>query len=110
MRDRAILLLGFAGAMRRSELATLQLADAVETGDGLRITVGRSKTDQEGEGAVVGIAYGSNPPTCPMRAERQDLANITISRCVAHSDTPKSSFTPRTPAGTYDRANAHREQ
>ncbi len=70
VRDRAILLIGFAGAMRRSELASLEFADIAETGDGLRITVGRSKTDQEGEGAVVGITYGSNPPTCPVRAWR----------------------------------------
>jgi integrase len=70
VRDRAILLIGFAGAMRRSELASLELADIAETGDGLRITVGRSKTDQEGEGSVVGITYGSNPPTCPVRAWR----------------------------------------
>jgi site-specific recombinase XerD len=70
VRDRAILLIGFAGAMRRSELASLEFADVTETGDGLRITVGRSKTDQEGEGAVVGITYGSNPPTCPVRAWR----------------------------------------
>jgi site-specific recombinase XerD len=70
VRDRAILLIGFAGAMRRSELASLGFSDIAETGDGLRITVGRSKTDQEGEGAVVGIAYGSNPPTCPVRAWR----------------------------------------
>jgi hypothetical protein len=40
------------------------------TGDGLRITVGRSKTDQEGEGAVVGIAYGTDWRTCPVRAWR----------------------------------------
>ena len=65
-----MLLVGFAGALRRSELSALDVADVVETGDGLRISVGRSKTDQEGQGAVVGVAYGSNPPTCPVRAWR----------------------------------------
>lgn len=70
VRDRAMLLLGFAGAMRRSELSALNFADVTATGDGLRIAVERSKTDQEGEGAVVGIAYGSNPPTCAVRAWR----------------------------------------
>ena len=69
-RDRAILLLGFAGALRRSELAALDVEDLVETADGLRVTVVRSKADQEGEGHTVGITYGSNPPTCPVRAWR----------------------------------------
>jgi len=70
VRDRAILLIGFAGAFRRSELSALDVDDVVETGEGLRITLGRSKTDQEAEGHTVGITYGSNPPTCPVRAWR----------------------------------------
>ena len=70
VRDRAILLLGFAAALRRSELSALDVADVVETAEGLRIVVGRSKTDQEGEGRTVGITYGANPPTCPVRAWR----------------------------------------
>jgi site-specific recombinase XerD len=70
VRGRAILLLGFAGALRRSELSALDVADVVETAEGLRIVVGRSKTDQEGEGQTVGVTYGSNPPTCPVRAWR----------------------------------------
>jgi integrase len=78
VRDRAILLLGFAGALRRSELSALDVADVVETGEGLKIAVGRSKTDQEGEGHTVGIAYGSNPPTCPVRAWRAWLERSGI--------------------------------
>lgn len=61
-RDRAILLLGFAGALRRSELSALDVDDLVETAEGLKLGVGRSKTDQEGQGHTVGITYGSNPP------------------------------------------------
>jgi len=70
VRDRAVLLLGFAGALRRSELSALDVGDVEETGEGLRISVARSKTDQEGDGHTVGITYGSNPPTCPVRAWR----------------------------------------
>jgi site-specific recombinase XerD len=70
VRDRAMLLLGFAGALRRSELSALDVADVVETAEGLKIAVSRSKTDQEGEGHAVGVTYGSNPPTCPVRAWR----------------------------------------
>ncbi len=68
VRDRALLLIGFAGAFRRSELAHLRLADIRETEDGLRITLRQSKTDQGGDGVVKGIPYGQVPETCPVRA------------------------------------------
>jgi site-specific recombinase XerD len=67
-RDRALLLLGFAGAFRRSELVALDVADVTRTRDGLVVQVRRSKTDQEGAGRQVGIPYGSTPGTCPVRA------------------------------------------
>ncbi len=68
LRDRALILLGFAGAFRRSELAQLQLTDITETEDGLRVRLRHSKTDQEGEGFVKGIPYGHEHKTCPVRA------------------------------------------
>lgn len=78
-RDRALLLLGFAGAFRRSELVGLDIADLRETNDGLVVTLRSSKTDQAGEGAKKGIPYGSTPHTCPVRAVRawKELAGIT---------------------------------
>jgi integrase len=69
-RDRALLLLGFAGALRRSELVGLDVADVTEGTDGLTVHLRRSKTDQEGAGRTLGIPYGSNPVTCPVRAWR----------------------------------------
>ena len=48
LRDRALLLLGFAGAFRRSELVALDVADIAETATGLLVTIRRSKTDQDG--------------------------------------------------------------
>jgi site-specific recombinase XerD len=66
-RDRAVILLGFAGAFRRSELVALDVADCVFSRDGLTVTLRRSKTDQEGQGRKLGIPYGSNPDTCPVR-------------------------------------------
>jgi integrase len=66
-RDRALILLGFAGAFRRSELVSLDVADLDFTGDGLTITLRRSKTDQEASGRKIGIPYGTNPDTCPVR-------------------------------------------
>jgi site-specific recombinase XerD len=66
-RDRALLLLGFAGAFRRSELVGLTVGDCAFTSDGLTVLLRRSKTDQAGEGRKVGIPYGANPETCPVR-------------------------------------------
>ena len=69
-RDRALLLLGFAGALRRSELVGLDVTDVTEGTDGLTVRVRRSKTDQEGAGRTVGVPYGSKQTTCPVRAWR----------------------------------------
>jgi integrase len=68
VRDRALLLVGFAGAFRRSELVSLDRPDLEFTKDGLTVMLRRSKSDQEGQGRKVGIPYGSNPETCPVRA------------------------------------------
>jgi site-specific recombinase XerD len=70
LRDRALLLIGFAGGFRRSELAALAMVDITDTHDGLKVLIRRSKTDQEGEGRTIGIPYGSDPRTCPVRAYR----------------------------------------
>lgn len=72
-RDRALLLIGFAGAFRRSELVGLDVPDLTITREGLTITLRRSKTDQEGAGVLKGIPYGSNPATCPVRAVQEWL-------------------------------------
>ncbi|HYT25544.1 MAG TPA: tyrosine-type recombinase/integrase [Actinomycetota bacterium] len=69
-RDRALLLIGFAGFLRRSELVALDVADVVEVPEGLEVLLHRSKTDQEGEGAVLPIPYGAHEATCPVRAWR----------------------------------------
>lgn len=68
IRDRAILLLGFAGAFRRSEIVALDIEDLKFTREGCLATIRKSKTDQEGFGREVAIPYGSNPLTCPVRA------------------------------------------
>jgi site-specific recombinase XerD len=66
-RDRALVLLGFAGAFRRSELVGLDVEDCSFGRDGLTVTLRRSKIDQAAEGRTIGIPYGSNPETCPVR-------------------------------------------
>ncbi len=77
-RDRCLLLLGFSAALRRSELVGLNYEDIEDTTDGLIVTIRRSKTDQEGQGRTVGVPYGSDPATCPVRAVRAWLATAGI--------------------------------
>jgi hypothetical protein len=57
-RDRALLGLGFAGTLRRSELVALEVEDLSEVPDGLRVRIRRSETDQTGEGAEIVIPRG----------------------------------------------------
>jgi integrase len=75
LRDRALLLIGFAGALRRSELLSLEVTARegavgwIEvTRDGLTIHLGRSKTNQEGADEIIGVPYGSARETCPVRS------------------------------------------
>ena len=67
-RDRLVILLGFAAALRRSELAALDVEDIRWVPEGMEVTIARSKTDQEAEGVVVAVPYGSKMDTCPVRA------------------------------------------
>jgi site-specific recombinase XerD len=77
-RDRALILLGFAGAFRRSELVALDVADLVFSRDGLTVMLRRSKTDQEAQGRKIGVPYGSNPDTCPVRTLQTWLEQSAI--------------------------------
>jgi site-specific recombinase XerD len=67
-RDRAILLLGFAAALRRSELVALAVEDIQYVLQGVDLTIRRSKTDQEGAGETIGIWKGREAATCPVTA------------------------------------------
>jgi site-specific recombinase XerD len=66
-RDRALILLGFASALRRSELAALDFADIEFVREGLVIHLRRSKTDQLGEGRKIGVPLGRTS-ACPVKA------------------------------------------
>lgn len=102
-RDRALLLLGFAGALRRSELVAIDVEHLDDRSDGLVVTVVRSKTDQEGGGRKIGIPYGSNPSTCPVRAvrawlERSGIEGGPLFRPVRHGQVLPSRLTGRSVA------------
>jgi integrase len=67
-RDRALLLFGFVGALRRSELVALRVEDVAVVAGGLRLRIARGKTDQAGQGAEIGLPRGRHVETCPVRA------------------------------------------
>lgn len=69
IRDRAIMVLGFISALRRTNLAELDIQDVRITRKGVRVWVPYSKTDQTGKGTLLGLARGSKsrPNTCPVR-------------------------------------------
>ena len=87
LRDRALLLLGFAGAFRRSELVGLDVGDLEAGRAGLVVTLRRSKTDQEGAGRKLGVPYGAHPDTCPVRAVQEwlDASGLRRARSSAAS-------------------------
>lgn len=66
-RDRALLLVGFAGAFRRSELVALTVADITKCQQGIELLIQRSKTDQEGQGRTVFIPKARGAQ-CPVKA------------------------------------------
>jgi site-specific recombinase XerD len=68
LRDQALLLIGFAGVLRRSELVAIDREHLRFTAEGMTVLIPRSKRDQEGEGATIGIPRGLNPLSCPVRA------------------------------------------
>ena len=100
-RDRALVLTGFAGAFRRSELASLRQERIDSRPDGLLITVPESKTDQEGKGQLVAIRRIEGSSYCPVKALRKWTAAAQIEegaifRGVPRSGTPRSG-PPRLP-------------
>lgn len=94
IRDRALLLLGFAGAFRRSELVALDVADVEECPEGLRVTIRRSKTDQQAAGQVIAIPHGAI--ACPVAAfkawiEAAGITNGPIFRPIAKGERLQDS-------------------
>jgi len=78
LRDRALLLVGFAGALRRAELAAIRVEHLEARERGLRLTLPRSKGERAGKAVTVAIPYGTTA-LCPVRALRrwQEAAGIT---------------------------------
>ncbi len=77
-RDRAVLLVGYAGAFRRAELAGLSVASLARRGDGYVVALGRTEADQEARGRVVGIPAFAGSTLCPVAALDAWLAAAQI--------------------------------
>jgi integrase len=76
-RDRALLLLGFNGMCRRSELAGLDIADIVNAdGEGILLHIRYSKTDQAARGAAVSVPFGQHAGTCAVRSTHAWTAEL----------------------------------
>lgn len=78
-RDQALLLIGFVGAFRRSELVAIDVEDLAFVDEGVVITIRRSKTDQHGQGREVAIPL-CRGPSCPVRALNIWLAAASIGK------------------------------
>ncbi len=92
LRDRALLLIGFAGALRRSELCAIEVEHIAWKPRSLELLIPRSKTDAEAEGARIGIPRGKAEATCPVRALQTWLMKAGIKRGpVFHATTRHST-------------------
>lgn len=76
LRDAALLLVGYAGAFRRSEVVSLLVEDVEFVEGGATVLLRRSKTDQEGRGRKRALPYGSHPETCPVRNLKKWLESL----------------------------------
>lgn len=79
LRDRALLLLGFAGAFRRAELVAIEIDHLAFVDEGVRVTLPRSKTDQQGKGQEIAIPSEPASPYCPVRALKDWITVGSIS-------------------------------
>ena len=78
IKNKALILLGFAGGFRRSELVSIDYEDVELVPEGVKIFVKRSKTDQSGEGMTKGIPYFPNTEYCPVLALKEWLNKSKI--------------------------------
>ena len=105
-RNRALILLGFDSACRRSELEALDVEDITFTHDGIVLTLRRSKTDQDGAGRQIGIPYRSNP-TMPCKTGSR-RPGPRLAPCSARSDPVASLSFPRSMPSAAGAASGYR--
>ena len=79
LRDKALILIGFAGGFRRSELVNIIYDDIEFVNEGVKILIRKSKTDQTGEGIIKAIPYFENKEFCPVVALKDFIKEKSIS-------------------------------
>jgi len=90
IRDRALILIGFSGGFRRSELVDIEYEDIEFAPEGVKIFVKRSKTDQSGEGMTKAIPYFDNENFCPVKAIKRWIEVIDLKRGKVFNISDKS--------------------
>ena len=80
LRDKALILIGFSGGFRRSELVNIDYDDVEFVTEGVKILIKRSKTDQSGEGSIKAIPYFENTEFCPVKALKDYIREKFISK------------------------------
>ena len=80
IRDKALILIGFAGGFRRSELVNISNDDVEFVPEGVKILIKRSKTDQSGEGIIKAIPYFDNQEFCPVIALKKYMNSKSIAK------------------------------
>ena len=88
IRDKALVLIGFSGGFRRSELVDIEYEDLEFVSEGVKVFVKRSKTDQSGEGMTKAIPYFDNKKFCPVIALKNwiEIFDLKKSRIFNISD------------------------
>jgi len=90
IRDKALILVGFSGGFRRSELVNIEYEDIEFVAEGVKIFVKRSKTDQSGEGMTKAIPYFDNENFCPVKAIKKWTEIIDLKRGKVFNISDKS--------------------
>jgi site-specific recombinase XerD len=88
IRDKALILIGFSGGFRRSELVNIEYEDIDFVSEGVKIFIKKSKTDQSGEGMIKAIPYFENQKFCPVIAMKNwiELINLKSGKIFNISD------------------------
>ena len=88
LRDKTLILIGFSGGFRRSELVNLEYEDLEFVPEGVKLLIKRSKTDQSGEGSIKAIPYFDNEKYCPVKILKEWIAisNIQTGKIFKISD------------------------
>ena len=90
IRDKSLILLGFSGGFRRSELVNLEYEDLEFVEEGIKIFVKRSKTDQSGQGSIKAIPYFNNKEYCPVNTLKHWINYTKITQGKIYNISDKS--------------------